>query len=91
MFRGPGRKCLTGERFAAFRRDVAMRCAPQGRLLLILLRVDEEHVAAELTFLYGRTCYAYNGCHDPAWRGQNVGTILQWEVIRHAILADAGV
>ena len=44
-------------------------------------------VAAELTFLYGGTCYAYNGCHDPGWRGEHVGTILQWEVIRHAILA----
>lgn len=86
-FAGRAGSGLTGERFAAFRRDVATRCAPKGRLLLILLRVDDEHVAAELTFLFGGTCYLYNLCHDPAWRGENVGTILQWEGIRHAILA----
>lgn len=78
---------LTGEKFAAFRRDIAMRCAPQGRLLLVLLRVDDEHVAGELGFLYRRTWYVYNKCHDPAWRSEHVGTILQWEAIRHAILA----
>jgi CelD/BcsL family acetyltransferase involved in cellulose biosynthesis len=80
-------QALTGETFAAFRRDVALRLAPLGRLLLILLRIDGVPVAGELAFLYGGTYYAYNACHDPAWKGEHVGTLLQWEAIRHAILA----
>jgi CelD/BcsL family acetyltransferase involved in cellulose biosynthesis len=76
---------LLGERFAAFRRDVIVRFAERGRLLLGLLRIDDHPVAAELSFGYGGTCYDYNTCYDPAWKREHVRLLSQWEVIRRAI------
>jgi CelD/BcsL family acetyltransferase involved in cellulose biosynthesis len=81
----PGTDKLTGEEFAAFRREVAERLASQNRLLLALLRIDGTEAAGGLCFRYGGTCYCYNLCHDPAWERESVGTILQWEVIQYAI------
>ena len=76
---------LLGETFAAFRREVATQFARDGRLVLTLLRIDGSEAAAMLGFLHGGTFYDYNSCYDPAWKQASLGSILQWEVIRHAV------
>ncbi len=76
---------LIGDRFAAFRQDVAARFAARGHLLLVLLRIDDTEAAGELCFPYRGTCYRYNCCYDPVWKEKSVGTVLQGDVIRHAI------
>ncbi|MCI0409386.1 MAG: GNAT family N-acetyltransferase, partial [Acidobacteria bacterium] len=77
---------LIGDRFAAFRRDVAARFSARGHLLLVLLRIDGTEAAGELCFPYRGTCYRYNCCYDPVWKEKSVGTVLQWDVIRQAII-----
>jgi CelD/BcsL family acetyltransferase involved in cellulose biosynthesis len=81
----PAAQTLVGEKFMAFRHEVAARFATQGRLLLTLLRIDGTEAAGILCFPYRGTCYNYNLCHDPAWQRDSVGTLLQWETIRHAM------
>lgn len=76
---------LIGDKFAAFRQDVATRFAAHGHLLLVLLRIDGTEAAGELCFPYRGTCYRYNCCYDPVWKEKSVGTVLQGNVIRHAI------
>jgi CelD/BcsL family acetyltransferase involved in cellulose biosynthesis len=82
-----GTRKLVGDKFEVFRKEVAMRFAQQDRVHLTLLHVDGHAVAGELNFVYRGTYYAYNGCHDPDWNQESVGTVLQWEVIRQAIAA----
>ncbi len=81
----PGARNLLGPTFSAFRKEVALRFAERDRFLLTLLRIDGVVAAGGLCFPYCGTCYEYNLCYDPAWKGGRLGTILQWEVIRHAI------
>lgn len=78
---------LMNEKFAVFRREVAVCLEAWGRVVLALLRVDGHAVAAELSFLYRGTCYNYNLCYDPEWKRENVRQLIQWEVIRHAIMS----
>jgi CelD/BcsL family acetyltransferase involved in cellulose biosynthesis len=82
----PSAREVIGDEFAALRQEVATRFAMQGSFQLALLRVDGHEVAGELSFLYRRTFYAYNSCHDPAWKRGSVGSILRGQVIRRAIV-----
>jgi len=81
----PSARQLIGDQFAAFRQEIATRFATQGRLLLALLRIDGTLAAGGLAFLYRGTCYWYNTCYDPAWQRESIGTLLHWEIMRHAI------
>jgi CelD/BcsL family acetyltransferase involved in cellulose biosynthesis len=81
----PGTSHLTGEQFSAFRREVAVKFARRGRLLLALLQVDGKDVAGQLCFQQGPMCYEYNRCYDQDWKRENVGTLLLWEVLRYCV------
>jgi CelD/BcsL family acetyltransferase involved in cellulose biosynthesis len=83
----PTAQALVGERFAAFRRDVAAQLAPSKRVQLTLLRVDGQEVAGELSFMHRETCYCYNLCYDPAWKQHSVRMLVQWEAMRAAMAA----
>jgi len=76
---------VISDRFAAFRRDAAVRLAEHGHLMLTLLRLDRVVVAGELCFPFRATCYRYNCCYDPAWKDEHLGTVLLWETMRAAI------
>jgi CelD/BcsL family acetyltransferase involved in cellulose biosynthesis len=79
------RELLDG-RFAALRQEAARRLATEGAFQLALLRVDGHEVAAEFSFIYRDTFYAYNSCHDPTWERHSVGSILRAHVVRRAIM-----
>jgi CelD/BcsL family acetyltransferase involved in cellulose biosynthesis len=76
---------LTGEQFAVFRRELALKLARRGRLILALLRANGKDVAGQLCFRHGTICYEYNRCYDLAWKRENVGTALLWEVLRFCV------
>ena len=80
-----GTSHLTGEQFCAFRRELALKLARRGRLVLALLQANGKDVAAQLCFRHGSTCYEYNRCYDLAWKRENVGTALLWEVLRFCV------
>ena len=81
---------LLNTQFENFRRRVAYRMAERGGLLLALLFADGTPVSGQFCLRYGPICYAYNLCHDPAWARYSVGTVLQWEVLRHLIREGYG-
>jgi CelD/BcsL family acetyltransferase involved in cellulose biosynthesis len=80
-----GTSHLTGEQFAAFRRELALKLARRGRLLLALLQANGKDVAGQLCFRHGAMCYEYNRCYDLDWKRENVGTALLWEVLRYCV------
>lgn len=80
-----GTSHLTGEQFAAFRRELALKLARRGRLVLALLQANGEDVAGQLCFRHGAMCYEYNRCYDLDWKRENVGTALLWEVLRFCV------
>jgi len=80
-----GTSHLTGEQFGVFRRELALKLARRGRLVLALLQADGKDVAGQLCFRHGTLCYEYNRCYDLAWKRENVGTALLWEVLRFCV------
>jgi CelD/BcsL family acetyltransferase involved in cellulose biosynthesis len=80
-----GTEHLTGERFCAFRRELAVGLARRGRVVLALLQADGKDVAGQLCFRHGSTWYEYNRCYDLAWKRENVGTALLSEVLRFCV------
>jgi CelD/BcsL family acetyltransferase involved in cellulose biosynthesis len=80
-----GTNDLTGERFCAFRRELALKFARRRRLVLALLLANGKEVAGQLCFRHGNVWYEYNRCYDLAWRRENVGTALLWEVLRFCV------
>ena len=80
-----GTSHLTGGQFCAFRRELAPKLARRGRLVLALLQVNGKDVAGQLCFRHGSMWYEYNRCYDLAWKRENVGTALLWEVLRFCV------
>ncbi len=82
---GPDDGSFDTEAYVDFHRALCPQLLEQGRLLLVLLRVEGKPVAARYDYLYAGRVWCFQGGWDPSYDKQRVGTILTSEVMRLGI------
>ena len=76
---------FSDQRTRDFHLDVAKSLARRRWLVLALLLLDDEPVAATYNFRYGRRFYFYQSGLDPHYSQYSVGSLLHMHMISHCI------
>jgi CelD/BcsL family acetyltransferase involved in cellulose biosynthesis len=71
--------------FRGFHKEVAEAFARRGWLILFILRLDDEPVAAAYCFKYGNKLYGYLSGHNPEYSEYSVGNLLLLHMIETSI------
>lgn len=70
-----------------FHRDLAQRVLPAGRLLLLVLKADDQVLSVTYGYRFGNRLHALFGshCYDEQWQRFGIGRIMYGHLIRQAI------
>jgi len=70
--------------YRSFREEIARHASKNGWMILFVMRLDEELVAAEWCFRWGGALLSYNACYDPDRSNEGITTVFQGNIIRFA-------
>ena len=76
---------LTAPSYRKFRSEVVRLFTKNGWLILFMLKLNGQPVAAELCLRSDDTLYAYNSCYDADWSREGTTLILQGNILEYAI------
>ncbi len=80
---------LSNATFTAFVADFCRAALRLGWLRLYHINLEQDYIAVNLNFLYGKRVYGYMSGFAPAWQRHGVGTALFYHVIRESHRAAA--
>ena len=79
---GPEDGSFDTDAYVRFHRALSRAFHADGRLLLVLLRLDGVAIAARYDFVYAGRIWCFQGGWDPDFERMRVGTLLTAEVLR---------